>query len=86
MGGFIVHRDMMPLPLRWMIYTSYFFYGFEGLIVNEFERRDDFSGIVLGMDMRDANKFENLGILTLHWVLVLVIVFFFLKYANKEKR
>lgn len=39
LGGFIVEKKMMPENLQWLIFTSYFYYGFQALVSNEFEHK-----------------------------------------------
>jgi len=86
LGGFIVEKKMMPVSLQWLIYTSYFFYGFQALLLNEFQNRDFGHGSMFQMDFDKANKWENLGILVAIWCCLVLLTFFVLKYFNKEKR
>lgn len=86
LGGFIVHVDMMPGPIQNLIYTSYFFYGFQGLIVNEFEHKDYGHGVILGLDFNGADKWVDLAILWAFWMTVLTCTFLSLRFFNKEKR
>ncbi|KAH3714043.1 abc transporter family protein [Pelomyxa schiedti] len=37
LGGFIVSANDLPKATQWLLRTSYFFYGFEALVINEFE-------------------------------------------------
>jgi len=34
-GGFLVNGDQMPVVLGWIRYISFFYYGYEGMILNE---------------------------------------------------
>jgi len=34
-GGFLVNGDQMPVVLGWIRYTSFFYFGYEGMILNE---------------------------------------------------
>jgi len=86
LGGFIVHVDMMPGPIQWLIYTSYFFYGFQGLILNEFEHKEYGHGVILGLDFTGGNKWIDLGVLFAFWFSLMTLTFLSLKFLNKETR
>eukprot|EP01125_Pyxidicula_operculata_P018340 TRINITY_DN6509_c0_g1_i3.p1 TRINITY_DN6509_c0_g1~~TRINITY_DN6509_c0_g1_i3.p1 ORF type:complete len:150 (-),score=27.23 TRINITY_DN6509_c0_g1_i3:180-629(-) len=86
MGGFLVSKSDLPKPINWILYTSYFYYGFQGLVVNEFEDKS-YGGLVLeGMDMGGTDKYTNLAILSVLWLFLQVISMNILIFFNKEKR
>lgn len=68
------------------MYTSYFWYGFSGLMVNEFEDKEYGKGILEEMDMLDVNKYLCLAILFGMWMNLQVLAFLLLKFFNVEKR
>lgn len=41
MGGFFLHYETVPGPLKWIPYISWFFYAFEGLMVNQWDSVKD---------------------------------------------
>jgi len=86
LGGFMVTKSSLPVFARWAIYTSYFWYGFQGLIVNEFEQKSYGAEVIQEMDMGGTNKYTNLGILGIVWIVLEFIAFLILHYINKEKR
>lgn len=86
LGGFIVEKKMMPESLHWLIYSSYFYYGFQALVFNEFEHKYYGHGRILDQDFDKVDKWANLYILIAHWVVCLIVTFLLLKFANKEMR
>jgi len=69
------------------MYTSYFWYGFQGLIINEFEHKHWVNQTVIkDMGMEGGNKFHNLAILVSIWAGLQIVVFFILRFVVKEKR
>lgn len=82
----ITPRDDMPKGLRWAMYTSYFWYGFSGLMVNEFEDKEYGHHVLEDMGMLDVNKFICLAILFGVWVNLQMIAFLLLKLLNVEQR
>ena len=37
LGGFIIERSQLPHDARWLVYTSFYYWGFGALVMNEFE-------------------------------------------------
>ena len=37
LGGFIIEKDKLPEDARWLVYTSFYYWGFGALVMNEFE-------------------------------------------------
>uniref|UniRef100_A0A6B2L0Z9 ABC transporter domain-containing protein n=1 Tax=Arcella intermedia TaxID=1963864 RepID=A0A6B2L0Z9_9EUKA len=86
LGGFIVRKSQLPHFASWAIYTSYFWYGFQGLILNEFKDKSYGPDVIKSLDMGGSDKFQNLYALVGFWVVLQVIVYIILHYFNKEKR
>jgi len=86
LGGFIVGKSELPPKLEWMIYTSYFWYGFQCLMINEFGDKDYGKKVLKELDMYFEDKWIALAILALMWLLFQVATFFTLLFFNKEKR
>eukprot|EP01124_Arcella_intermedia_P003352 TRINITY_DN11836_c0_g1_i1.p1 TRINITY_DN11836_c0_g1~~TRINITY_DN11836_c0_g1_i1.p1 ORF type:complete len:566 (+),score=85.82 TRINITY_DN11836_c0_g1_i1:213-1910(+) len=86
MGGFIVAPSDMPSAIRGAFFTSYFWYGFQSLIINEFEGRSFGQEQVHALNYGGTNKWINLGILWCMWGFFQTIAFFIIVFWNKEKR
>jgi len=86
LGGFIVRKSKLPGFAQWAVYTSYFWYGFQGLILNEFEKKPYGEDVIKNMDMGGTNKYTNLGMLGVVWILLELAAFLILHYISKEKR
>eukprot|EP01125_Pyxidicula_operculata_P007587 TRINITY_DN2576_c1_g2_i1.p1 TRINITY_DN2576_c1_g2~~TRINITY_DN2576_c1_g2_i1.p1 ORF type:complete len:600 (-),score=82.09 TRINITY_DN2576_c1_g2_i1:1725-3389(-) len=86
LGGFIVHKDKLPEGVQWLMYTSYIWYGFQGLVVNEFEDKMYGPSVISNMGMGGGDALVNLGILAGAWGVLQIITYILLRYFNKEKR
>lgn len=75
----------MPKYVKWMIYTSYFFYGFEALCINEFEHKS-YKDEVLKDLAFSGNKYEDIGCLCGFFIFYRILAYLFLKYRHREKR
>lgn len=86
MGGFIVNKSALPSSISWAVYTSYFWFGFSGLCVNEFESKSYGHLVLQDMGMADVNKYVSLGCVILMWIGLQILAFLLLLFLNKEKR
>lgn len=76
----------LPSPTHWLLYTSYFFFGFQALILNEFEGKEYGSAVLKDVGMENGDKFVALGVLAGFWVGVQVAGLVVLHYVHKERR
>ena len=86
LGGFIILKDQLPSFLSWIIYTSYFYYGFAALIVNEFEGDTADAFVIQNFGLQNSNKFVDSSVLFVLWIVFLVLHYILLRFFNKEKR
>eukprot|EP01096_Ripella_sp_DP13-Kostka_P011308 TRINITY_DN4539_c2_g1_i1.p1 TRINITY_DN4539_c2_g1~~TRINITY_DN4539_c2_g1_i1.p1 ORF type:complete len:634 (+),score=226.16 TRINITY_DN4539_c2_g1_i1:66-1967(+) len=86
LGGFIIRKDQLPASLSWIIYTSYFYYGFAALIMNEFEGDEANARVIRSFDLEDANKYVDSAVLFVLWIVFQLLQYILLRYFNKEKR
>lgn len=86
LGGFIVKQSELPKALQWAMYTSYFWYGFGSLCVNEFELKSYGRSVLKSMEMDQIQKNYYLAILVSMWLLFQLWAFLLLKFVNREKR
>ena len=84
LGGFLIHID--SLPSKWIVYTSYFYYGFAALVVNEFEQRSYGEHVIDSLSLDDVNKYWNLGALVMIWIGLKTIEYICLRFVAREKR
>ena len=86
LGGFIVSPSTLPAATQWLLYTSYFFFGFQGLCINEFEKKDYGPAVLKDLGMDGGNKYVALGVLVMYWVGLRVAALIALHFLHKEKR
>lgn len=85
-GGFIVPPHSLPVYLRWMVYTSYYFYGFESLCVNEFENRSYADVVLADLGFNRDTKFRDVSCLCGLFIFYRLLAYIFLRYLHKEQR
>jgi hypothetical protein len=66
--------------------SSYYYYGFEALCVNEFEAKEWGAQTLDDLGFRGANKGLDLWVLTIVFVLLRALTYVLLRFVNKEKR
>jgi len=86
LGGFLVHQDTLPENCQWLVYTSYFYYGFAALVVSEFENRSYGQSVISSLNLEDVNKYYNLAFLIFLWIALKFIEYICLRFFTKEKR
>ena len=86
LGGFIIHKASLPSAFQWVVYTSYFFYGFAALLVNQYEDKSYGSQVLASLNLTDVNKYYCCGFLLFLWVAAKIIEYLCLRFLNKEKR
>ena len=97
LGGFIVSKNDLPKPTQWLLRTSYFFYGFEALVLNEFSGKSytcccSFLTIfrygegVIEDNGFSGNKFIDTAVLFIFFFVLRSLTYFLLRVLNKEKR
>jgi len=78
LGGFIVRRNKLNDAVKWLTYTSYIWWGYQGLVVNEFEDKWFGPPLLENLGMDGGDKYVNLGILCCIWAFLQLIAFFFI--------
>lgn len=86
LGGFLVHQDTLPEKCQWMVYTSYFYYGFAALTVNEFEDKPYGQSVITSLNLEDVHKNLNLVILILIWLSLKFVEYVCLRFFTKERK
>ena len=88
----MIQANDLPVGARWALKTSYFFFGFEALMVNEFRGKADASGhvwgddVLRGMDMLDGNKWIDLASLAGFFLGFRLVALLQLHFAHGERR
>jgi len=85
LGGFIVGKDELPSPMQWAVYTSYFFFGFEALTINEFADKPYGAGVLEGFGFQNGNKYLDLGVLCGAWIVLRIIAYLLLRFLHRQK-
>ena len=86
-GGFIVSPDNLPEPLQWLVFTSYFYYGFESLMIIEFQHRDyDVRDPLDEIGFDEGNLARDLSLLAVFFVAFRVAAYIMLAYFQRERR
>jgi ATP-binding cassette subfamily G (WHITE) protein 2 len=92
LGGFIIQANDLPSSVQWALNTSYFFYGFEALMINEFKGKADSTGVVWGdtiltqMSMQNGNKYVDFVALCAIFLGFRCLAYFGLRFVQREKR
>jgi hypothetical protein len=86
LGGFIVAKNALPDKLQWAVQTSYFFYGFESLCVNEFENKPYGEDVLQSMGFEKKNKFLDLYVLIGVFITLRIVAYLLMRFLHKEKR
>jgi hypothetical protein len=76
----------LPGGAKWAVQTSYFWYGFEALCVNEFENKSYGTQTLSSMGFETTNKLPDIGILAGVFVGLRIIAYLLLRFVHKEKR
>lgn len=84
LGGFIVAPSTLSY-MKWALYSSYIYYGFEALVINEFENRS-YGKETIDLGFEGHNKYYNMMALILMFSSLRTVAYVFLRYLNKEKR
>ena len=51
LGGFIIEKTKLPDDAQWLVYTSFYYWGFGALVLNEFEGQPQ---VIKGLGFADA--------------------------------
>jgi ATP-binding cassette, subfamily G (WHITE), member 2 len=93
LGGFIISKDDMPSSLGWLMYTSYFYYGFVALVVNEFDQvtcgsppTDCGQNVLNALQIGDESKWICAAALVILFVVLQVVQYLCLRLFVKEKK
>lgn len=86
LGGFIVSAANLPSATQWLLYTSYFFFGFQALCINEFEGKEYGPAVLKDLGMDGGDKFVALGALVAFWVGFRIAGLIALHFMHTEKR
>ena len=84
LGGFMVPKSSLPSAAQWLIYSSYFYFGFECLVANEFESKIDRYGrsALKALDFDKADKNIDLVALVCFIVIFRVLAYLALRHVN----
>jgi len=86
LGGFIVSPSDLPQSLSWALYTSYFYYGFSALGVNEFENKEYGEDALEKLGLSDISKYLSFYILMAIFFVLRVITYVLLRFVHSERR
>lgn len=85
LGGFMISKDNLPSGMQWLINTSYFFYGFESLVINEFELKNYGDDNLKVLEFQGDGKFTDLGALCVFFLGFRLIAYLLLRFKRIEK-
>jgi hypothetical protein len=92
LGGFIIKGSDLPDQIQWALRTSYFFYGFEAISINEFKGKTDSTGFDWGtktleeMGMDGGDKWIDFAALWGWFIGFRLLSLIGLKYFHLEVR
>lgn len=86
LGGFIIAKRELPAGAQWLVYVSYFWWGFSGLMLNEFGDRPYGPALLERMGMGGQSVWTSVGVLVGFFVLFRSIAFVLLLTLHKERR
>ena len=86
LGGFMIPPSALPAGIRWIFWTSYFYYGFQALFVNEYELKAYGEEVMSDLGMLGADKYLDLMGLCLLFLLFRTAAYVLLRFAHKESR
>lgn len=85
LGGFFIAKQRMPAGARWAVFTSPFWYTFEGLLINEFYGKN-YASYVFDQFQLNGNKWLDLGIMFSGVILLRILSYLFLRFLHQEKK
>ena len=86
LGGFIIRKNQLPSWGEYLLYTSYFYYGWSSLMVNEYEDRSYGENVLESDHLEHWNKWVGMGALLAMWAILEVALYCSLRWLNREKR
>lgn len=86
LGGFMITADQLPHGIQWLTKTSYFFFGFNALLLNEYLGVDDPQKNLVNLGFQNDKLWIDLVALTLFLVGFRCAGFAALKYLHRERR
>lgn len=86
LGGFMIGKEQLPSGAQWLFYLSYFFWGYSGLMINEFTDRPYGAALLERDGMGGMSKWTCVGVLVAFFVVFRTIAFLMLHFLYKEKR
>ena len=87
LGGFLVRRPILPRDIQWIVYTSYFYFGFEALIINEFDNgNSDSQGFLDFRGFHPDDKWVCIGVLVVWIVFWRVLGYILLRFCQTTRR
>ncbi|KAI9004510.1 P-loop containing nucleoside triphosphate hydrolase protein [Hyaloraphidium curvatum] len=86
LGGFMISKDDLPAGAQWVVYTSYYWFGFSGLMVNEFQDRPYGPALLARQGMAGITVWSQIGCLVAFMVGFRLLAFVLLSTLHKEKR
>ena len=85
-GGFIVSKADLPQALQWLLYTSYFYYGYESLLIVEFGDKEWGPEFLAGFGFTAENLGRDMAVLAAMFVGYRIAAYIVLAYFLREKR
>ncbi|KAJ3189230.1 hypothetical protein HDU85_002855 [Gaertneriomyces sp. JEL0708] len=88
LGGFLVRRPLLPNGIQWIVYTSYLYFGFEALVINEFSGQGSIGAEFLnfrGFSPDDQwLSIAKLAAWVVFWRIVGYFILRYLQHARKQ--
>ncbi|KAH3757087.1 abc transporter family protein [Pelomyxa schiedti] len=88
LGGFFMTRPRLPSETKWSVRTSFMWFTFEALLVNEFEGKPYSQDVykTFGLCTSKSCKWIDLAILACTFVALRIVVYLLLRFYHSEKR
>ncbi len=86
LGGFMISSAQLPSGIQWLVYTSYFYFGFNALLLNQYLGVPDPQQNLVNLGFQDDLLWVDFIALTLFLIGFRVIGFMALKYLHRERR
>eukprot|EP00727_Mastigamoeba_balamuthi_P000518 m51a1_g10463 putative atp-binding cassette sub-family g member 1 isoform x1 (600) ;mRNA; r:39719-41802 len=84
-GGFFIAMPKMPANARWLVRSSYMFYSFEGMLMNEFEGDEALSWLRPQYDV-GGSPWRDVAVLAAFFLGLRVGSYLCLCFLHREKR
>jgi hypothetical protein len=86
LGGFMITASQLPSGIQWLVYSSYFYFGFNALLLNQYLGVNDPQKNLVNLEFQNDVLWIDLVALVLFLLAFRLIGFAGLKYLHRERR